>query len=173
MTTVGVQAERDLWWTLETPVGTMVLVGTETALHQVLLPGLAAEARPRLDRALEARPAALAVAEDQLREYFAGERRQFELALDPAGTAFQRAAWFALGEIPYARTSTYAAQATRVGRPSAVRAVGAANGRNPLPIVLPCHRVIGSNGRLVGYAGGLELKQWLLDHERRVDGGAQ
>ncbi|HET9092592.1 MAG TPA: methylated-DNA--[protein]-cysteine S-methyltransferase [Acidimicrobiales bacterium] len=173
MTTVGVRAERDTWWALETPVGTMVLVGNEAALHQVLLPGAAAEARPRLDRALESRPPVLAEAEDQLRQYFAGERRAFDLPLDPAGTAFQRAAWFALEEIPFATTSTYAAQAARLGRPSAVRAVGAANSRNPLPIVLACHRVIGSNGRLVGYAGGLGLKQWLLDHERRVDGEVQ
>jgi methylated-DNA-[protein]-cysteine S-methyltransferase len=98
----------------------------------------------------------------QLDEYFSGSRRHFELDLDFRGTPFQVAVWQALGEIPYGETWTYRAVAQAVGRPKAVRAVGAANGQNPIPIVVPCHRVIGSNGTLTGYRGGLGLKQRLL-----------
>ena len=101
----------------------------------------------------------------QLREYFAGERRQFDLPLEPAGTAFQLEVWEQLRAIAFGATDSYAAIAARIGRPRAVRAVGAANGANPLAIIVPCHRVIGSNGRLTGYAGGLERKAWLLRHE--------
>lgn len=101
----------------------------------------------------------------QLAEYFAGTRLHFDLPLAPRGTEFQRAVWAALVTIPYGATEGYAALAERIGRPRAQRAVGAANGRNPLPIVVPCHRVIGSSGQLTGYAGGLARKRWLLDHE--------
>jgi methylated-DNA-[protein]-cysteine S-methyltransferase len=100
-----------------------------------------------------------------LRAYFEGELRTFELRLRTTGTPFQRLAWEALLEIPYAKTISYAEQARRMGRPGASRAVGSANGRNPIAIVVPCHRVIGSNGTLTGYGGGLELKEWLLQHE--------
>jgi methylated-DNA-[protein]-cysteine S-methyltransferase len=103
----------------------------------------------------------------QLEEYFAGERTLFDVPLAPRGTAFQRAAWDALRAIPYGRTSSYVAQARAIGRPSAARAVGAANGRNPIAIVLPCHRVVGASGSLTGYGGGLDRKRWLLEHERR------
>lgn len=98
----------------------------------------------------------------QLREYFAGTRRAFDLPLAPRGTPFQREVWHALATIPYGETISYAQLAARVGRPTAMRAVGAANGRNPLPIVLPCHRVIGANGALTGFGGGLPTKQYLL-----------
>ena len=101
----------------------------------------------------------------QIEEYFAGERRQFELALDLVGTPFQRTAWLALAEIPFGETVSYAHQASRIGRPTATRAVGAANGRNPVSIVLPCHRVVGVNGALTGFGGGLGAKRFLLDHE--------
>jgi methylated-DNA-[protein]-cysteine S-methyltransferase len=107
----------------------------------------------------------LAAAARQLEEYFAGERTAFELPLDLEGTRFQRAAWLALAEIPYGETVSYGEQARRLGRPHAVRAVGAANGRNPVPIVLPCHRVVGSDGSLTGFGGGLDVKRALLDHE--------
>ncbi len=101
-----------------------------------------------------------------LRRYFAGECAALdELAVDPGGTAFQRSVWLALRRIPAGRTWSYSELAQAVGRPQAVRAVGAANGSNPLPLVLPCHRVIGADGRLVGYGGGLETKAWLLRHE--------
>ena len=98
----------------------------------------------------------------QLDDYFAGKRRAFDLPLAPRGTDFQRGVWQTLATIPYGETISYAQLATRVGKPSAVRAVGAANGRNPLPIVLPCHRVIGSDGSLTGFGGGLPTKRFLL-----------
>lgn len=101
----------------------------------------------------------------QLDEYFAGRRRSFDLPLSPRGTPFQREVWTALASIPYGHTLSYAQLATRVGRPAAMRAVGAANGRNPLPIVLPCHRVIGADGSLTGFGGGLPAKQYLLKLE--------
>lgn len=101
----------------------------------------------------------------QLGEYFAGRRRQFDLGLDLDGTPFQRAVWDILLEIPYGKTATYGEIASRLGRPGAARAVGSANHQNPVPIVIPCHRVIGQNGTLTGYAGGLELKARLLSHE--------
>ena len=104
----------------------------------------------------------LDAAETQLREYFDGARRAFELPLAPRGTGFQRQVWQALAAIPYGSTVSYAELAQRIGSPDAVRAVGAANGRNPLPIVLPCHRVIGADGALVGFGGGLPTKAFLL-----------
>lgn len=104
----------------------------------------------------------------QLDEYFAGRRQRFELPLAPRGTDFQRAVWAALSEIPFGETRSYAEIAARIGRPSATRAVGAANGRNPVAIVVPCHRVIGKDGTLTGYAGGIEVKEKLLRFERGV-----
>ncbi len=103
----------------------------------------------------------------QLAEYFAGDRRTFDLPLAPEGTGFQQLVWRALTTIPFGETRTYGQQAQLIKRPSASRAVGAANGKNPIGIIVPCHRVIGSNGTLTGYAGGLAMKQWLLEHERR------
>ncbi len=108
----------------------------------------------------------LARARAQLAEYFAGERTEFELPLSASGTEFQEAVWRALQGIPYGETVSYGAIAARIGRPSAVRAVGAANGANPIAIVIPCHRVIGADGSLTGYGGGERRKKWLLDHER-------
>jgi len=106
-------------------------------------------------------------AAQQLDAYWAGELFDFDLALTPAGTPFQKKVWAALRAIPYGRTATYGEIARSIGSPSACRAVGAANGRNPIAIVVPCHRVIGANGTLTGYAGGLEMKEQLLEHERR------
>ena len=107
----------------------------------------------------------------QLREYFAGARARFELPLDPAGTPFQRRVWSAIGDVPFGETITYAELARRCGRPSAVRAAGAATGRNPITVIVPCHRIIGSGGALTGYAGGLERKRALLALEAgtRID----
>jgi len=102
----------------------------------------------------------------QLEEYFAGSRHDFELPLDLQGTEFQIAAWNALAEIPYGRTASYGQQAASIGRPKAVRAIGGANGRNPVAIVLPCHRIVGADGSLTGFGGGIEVKKWLLDHEQ-------
>jgi methylated-DNA-[protein]-cysteine S-methyltransferase len=107
-------------------------------------------------------------AERQLTEYFAGTRRDFDLDLDLAGTAFQRSAWDVLRTIPYGSTMSYGEQAAALGDPAKARAVGAANGRNPVSIVVPCHRVVAAGGALTGFAGGLDTKAWLLDHERRV-----
>jgi methylated-DNA-[protein]-cysteine S-methyltransferase len=102
----------------------------------------------------------------QLAEYFAGKRRVFDLPLGPRGSDFQVGVWRALMRIPYGETCSYGDIARSIGRPDASRAVGAANGRNPIPIIVPCHRVIGANGSLTGYGGGLPVKRWLLDHER-------
>ncbi len=112
---------------------------------------------PLLDRAVE-----------QLREYFDGQRTGFDLPLEPDGTEFQKQAWDALVQIPFGETISYGAQATMLGDKNKSRAVGAANGKNPIPIVVPCHRVVGSNGHLTGFAGGLNVKAWLLDHEFRI-----
>lgn len=103
----------------------------------------------------------------QLLEYFAGQRKAFELELAPRGTPFQLAVWNELLNVGYGETITYAELARRIGKPSAVRAVGAANGANPIPVIVPCHRVIGSNGSLTGYGGGIDRKQWLLALEGR------
>ena len=102
----------------------------------------------------------------ELDEYFASERTEFEVPLDPVGTPFQLAAWMALRSIPYGQTVSYGDQARRLGDVRKSRAVGAANGKNPISIIVPCHRVIGSDGSLVGFGGGLSTKAWLLDHER-------
>lgn len=104
----------------------------------------------------------------ELGEYFAGERREFGVPLDPVGTPFQQEAWVVLRSIPYGSTMTYGEQARALGDPNLARAVGAANGRNPIGIIVPCHRVVGRDGSLTGFAGGVEAKAWLLDHERRI-----
>lgn len=140
------------------PVGPLTLVASEKGLLAVLWGsgGWSQHAdNPLLDAAAT-----------QLEEYFAGTRQGFDLSLDLRGTSFQVRAWSALAEIPYGTTVSYGEQARRLGVPRAMRAIGAANGRNPLPIVLPCHRVIGADGSLTGYGGGLDVKQWLLTHER-------
>ncbi|PSW10898.1 cysteine methyltransferase [Photobacterium rosenbergii] len=103
----------------------------------------------------------------QLNEYFNGQREQFDIALDMAGTTFQKTVWQALNGIEYGETCSYGDIANHIGNPKAVRAVGAANGKNPVPIIVPCHRVIGSSGKLTGYAGGLDIKVWLLEHEKQ------
>jgi methylated-DNA-[protein]-cysteine S-methyltransferase len=112
----------------------------------------------------------LAQARAQIRDYFDGELRNFTLPLAPQGTPFQQEVWSALRDIPFGETTSYGALAAQLGRPGSARAVGAANRQNPIAIVVPCHRVIGTNGTLTGYAGGLERKSLLLDHEARVSG---
>jgi methylated-DNA-[protein]-cysteine S-methyltransferase len=111
-----------------------------------------------------------AEASAQLREYFGGERTEFELRLALAGTPFQQRVWAALQDIPYGRTISYGQLADRIGQPSASRAVGLANGKNPVSIIVPCHRVVGADGGLTGYGGGIERKRFLLAHEQRVSG---
>ncbi|HXQ61866.1 MAG TPA: methylated-DNA--[protein]-cysteine S-methyltransferase [Acidimicrobiales bacterium] len=156
----------DEWTVTATPVGEMMVIGDDDAVHFVHLPGsfLASTCDP--DRA--GAPAAVRAAAEQIDAYFTGALTTFSLPLDPAGTEFQRRVWSALADIPYGATESYGALAARIGNPKACRAVGLANGRNPIPLVLPCHRVIGADGSLTGYGGGLELKKRLLDHERAV-----
>lgn len=118
-------------------------------------------------------PAVLEKACDQLNEYFAGERQKFELPLSPDGTDFQKQVWDALLTVPFGRTSTYKKQSQSIGNPKAIRAVGTANGKNPISVVIPCHRIVGSDGSLTGYAGGLSRKDWLLKHEQKQTEGFQ
>jgi methylated-DNA-[protein]-cysteine S-methyltransferase len=150
---------------LDSPIGRLLLVGDANGLARIEFDDARQGRclRPEWQRGGAALDAALA----QLAEYFDGRRLAFELALAPRGTAFQREVWQQLLQIPYGDTWSYGRIARRLERPEASRAVGAANGANPLPIVVPCHRVIGSNGALTGFGGGLPTKQWLLQHERR------
>ena len=157
----------------ESPVGTLSLVASDRGLRAILWPLDATEEqqeRVRLGAQIRRSAPALDEAERQLDEYFAGSRMKFDLALDLQGTDFQRTVWLSLADVGFGKTRTYGEQAERLGRPTAVRAVAAANGRNPLSIVLPCHRIVGATGTLTGYAGGLDNKAFLLDHERRVLG---
>jgi methylated-DNA-[protein]-cysteine S-methyltransferase len=154
--------------TIDTPIGPLTLIAGDDGLRGIRF----GTERARLpdDDPVEPDHPVLVETARQLDEYFAGERQEFDLPLRPAGTAFQLAAWRALTTIPYGRTVSYGEQARRLGHAGRARAVGAANGSNPLPIVVPCHRVIGADGSLTGFGGGLESKAWLLDHERRVAG---
>lgn len=157
--------KRYLYTTMESPVGRLTLVASDEGLAAILWERESPRRVPlRLDGEDPEHPVLMETAR-QLREYFAGERRTFHLALDPAGTPFQRSVWDALRTIPFGETRSYQQIAAQIGRPTAVRAVGAANGRNPLSIVAPCHRVVGSNGALTGFAGGLDTKARLLTLE--------
>lgn len=146
--------------TAASPVGTLYLYAAADQLVGLYLHDRAAPP------ATEQRSPVLVRAAAQLAEYFAGRRTAFDLALAPGGTSFQARVWRALARIPYGETRSYGALARSIGRPAASRAVGAANGRNPISIIIPCHRLIGSSGELTGYGGGLAAKRWLLDHER-------
>lgn len=151
---------------LETPIGTLLIAGDEEAVRRIDFPKHGKASRPQCGWTESSRgPVGEAV--KQLREYFAGGRAEFDLPLAPEGTAFQRTVWRRLQDIPYGETISYGELARRVGNPKASRAVGAANGRNPLPIVIPCHRVIGANGKLTGFGGGLPTKEALLALERQ------
>jgi methylated-DNA-[protein]-cysteine S-methyltransferase len=157
--------------TVRTPVGALKLVASDRGLAAILWENDNPK-RLRMGALVEDTDhPALKLAESQLTEYFAGKRKSFEIALDPAGTDFQKRVWRALLEIPYGETRSYAQIANAVGNPKAVRAVGAANGKNPISIVAPCHRVIGTDGTLTGFAGGLETKRFLLSHEASVANG--
>jgi methylated-DNA-[protein]-cysteine S-methyltransferase len=149
---------------VDTTVGAITIVGGAGGIQGLYY----AEHRPAPDRARFGvrDDASLADAAGQLHEYLAGERRAFDLPLDPVGTPFQLRVWQALREIPYGETRTYGWIASSIGQPTAVRAVGLANGRNPISIVVPCHRVVGASGALTGYAGGVACKRALLDLER-------
>jgi methylated-DNA-[protein]-cysteine S-methyltransferase len=149
----------EIYSQLRSPIGTLLLTGDGHALT-----GLYMERQPSGARD----DAALAHARDQLEAYFAGELTSFDLPLAAGGTEFQQRVWAALRQIPYGETTSYAAVAASIGRPDACRAVGLANGRNPISIVVPCHRVIGSSGALTGYGGGIERKRLLLELETRA-----
>jgi methylated-DNA-[protein]-cysteine S-methyltransferase len=150
---------------MESPVGPLLLVADDSGLRRIdFVNGRTrVEADPRWHDDAEQ----LSETIRQLRAYFAGELESFDLALAPEGTTFQLAVWKRLCEIPYGETVSYGELARRLGNPNASRAVGLANGSNPIPIVIPCHRVIGSNGKLTGYGGGLPIKEKLLALERR------
>jgi methylated-DNA-[protein]-cysteine S-methyltransferase len=154
------------WTVVETPLGPLTLVGDHDGLHAVYFRG---RSGPLDEAARDAGPFADAVT--QLEEYFAGERLAFDLPLVLAGTPFQRRVWDVLQTIEYGATRSYGDVAAEIGRLDRIRAVGAAVGRTPVPIIVPCHRVIGADGSLTGYGGGLQRKQALLDLESRVHGG--
>jgi len=153
-----------LFRSIDSPVGPLLLAGSDQALTAVEF----SDNRHPVRRDGEWRSgdnAILRKTELQLGEYFAGHRRMFDLPLAPSGTPFQCEVWATLATIPYGTTCSYAQIAQRLGKPAAMRAVGAANGRNPIPIILPCHRVIGANGALTGFGGGLPTKAYLLRME--------
>ncbi len=153
-----------MWKTeLPSPVGTLRVFTSDAGLRAILWQSNDS-VRYRVETGYDDAPdhPTFARLRSQLDQYFAGARQRFDLPLDPQGTEFQRAAWRALLEIPYGTTRTYAQQAAKIGRPRAVRAIGAANGRNPISSVVPCHRVIGADGSLTGFGGGLETKRFLL-----------
>lgn len=160
-----------IWYDdMPSPVGMLRLVAGEAGLREIGFERGRHRASPQLSWQRGA-IAPLALARQQLEEYFAGMRRQFDLPLQPLGTPFQREVWRELTRIPYGATISYGELARRIGQPQAVRAVGAANGRNPLPIVVPCHRVIGADGSLTGFGGGLPAKRHLLSLEDRIAHG--
>lgn len=159
------------WARIESPVGMLVLGANERAITVLSwedAPVVHGEGRSGVGEVSASGHPVLARAALELEEYFSGRRRTFDVPVEAAGTEFQQQAWQVLRSIDFGCTISYAEQARRMGRPSAVRAVGGANGRNPVGIIVPCHRVIGADGSLTGFGGGLGVKQWLLEHERGV-----
>ncbi|MDO4811449.1 MAG: methylated-DNA--[protein]-cysteine S-methyltransferase [Eubacteriales bacterium] len=144
-------------FTMETPIGLLTVTEADGAITAIQFGG---------DGVSEPPTELLCRAKQQLTEYFSAKRRTFDLPLDPHGTPFQKAAWSALCQIPYGQTRTYGQQAAAIGKPKACRAIGMANHCNPVPILIPCHRVIGADGKLTGYAGGLDTKRYLLTLEQ-------
>jgi methylated-DNA-[protein]-cysteine S-methyltransferase len=159
--------QKDLLQTqLETPIGRLTLVASPTGLRRVFFANLTDADKHFLDEVRsDENDEVLVQSVRQLSEYFSGQRRSFDIPLDLVGTDFQIQTWHALALIDYGATASYGEQARSIGRPRAVRAVGGANRCNPVPVVLPCHRVIGADGKLTGFAGGLDTKRWLLAHE--------
>jgi methylated-DNA-[protein]-cysteine S-methyltransferase len=148
------------------PLGNLLLTSNGVALTGLYLDGH--RGHPSAGAGSSSDLAVFADAHEQLERYFAGELRSFDLDLEPSGTPFQHRVWEALSDIPFGATVSYADIARQIGQPTASRAVGAANGRNPISIVIPCHRVIGTNGTMTGYGGGVSRKVWLLEHETGV-----
>lgn len=163
---------------VETPLGRMAIACSATGLVALSLPGepcFSRNHRPTPLTASIAMPHDLAArlidrVAAELETYFSGRLHRFTLPLAPLGTPFQRSVWQAVVSVPYGETRSYGAIAAVLGRPAAARAVGHANGANPLPIVVPCHRLVGADGALTDYGGGLEMKRWLIEHERRHAG---
>jgi len=155
---------------VESPVGELLLLSDGEALTGLYMD--AQKYRPALPDDVRIADAPFACVREQLSAYFGGELRTFDVPLAPAGTQFQKSVWKALLDIPFGATESYSALAARIGRANASRAVGLANGRNPIGIIVPCHRVIGADGSLTGYGGGIERKRWLLEHERRLAASA-
>lgn len=156
---------------IKSPIGELLVTGNGEALTRLHMRTQKYGTRPQPDWQRDDR--LFKAAREQLAAYFAGALQDFDLPLAPAGTDFQQTVWQALRDIPYGCTESYGTLARRIGAPKAPRAVGLANGHNPLGIIVPCHRVIGANGKLTGYAGGVERKRWLLAHEARFAGPKQ
>lgn len=156
------------WDRIETPFGLFAAWVDEAG--RLLRFRFRSDDAERVDREAEQNPVALENVRRQVAEYSAGERQTFEFDLQPDGTEFDRQVWKALSDIPFGRTVSYGAIAKTIGQPGAARAVGAANNANPIALIVPCHRVIGSDGSLIGFGGGLPLKRKLLEHEARVCG---
>jgi methylated-DNA-[protein]-cysteine S-methyltransferase len=150
---------------IDSPLGELLVARDEEGITALLLPHAKKPARPGSDWVRD--DAAFPDVRTQLAEYFAGQRTSFDLPLHLIGSAFQKRVWTGLLRIPCGETTSYGALAGRIGAPGAARAVGLANGQNPIAIIVPCHRVIGADGSLTGYGGGLPTKQWLLTHEQR------
>ena len=157
--------------TLDSPVGELLLVADADGIRGIYAAAHRKRSEPEPRPEWRRDDAALGETRSQLKAYFAGERQEFTLALNPQGTPFQKRVWKLLESIPYGTTTTYGQLARRLGTPTASRAVGAANGRNPISFVVPCHRVIGQDGSLTGYGGGLEMKRTLLELEQRTKNG--
>lgn len=143
---------------MASPVGNLEIIGTETALEEIRFLGENGKVTDHI-------PQNLQEVVRQLNEYFSGNRKIFDVDLKPSGTDFQKRVWNELQHIPYGETISYAEMAKRLGNPKVIRAAASANGKNPIPIIIPCHRVIGSDGSLTGFSGGLERKKWLFEHE--------
>lgn len=151
------------------PFGELTVVASDAGVRYVMFPD-DAHPKPLANFEIICDPShkLIATTLKQLQEYFDGVRKSFDIPLDLHGTDFQLTAWKTLGQIPFGQTITYGQQAIAIGRPKAVRAIGGANGRNPVVILLPCHRVIGADGSLTGFGGGIDVKKWLLAHEQKV-----
>lgn len=149
---------------LDTPIGELLLAGDQHALHEIGFPS--GPKRRRAELSWELRSSIFTEAKTQLSEYFSGSLKSFSLVLQPTGTVFQLRVLDELQKIPYGSTTSYKEIAARLGNPQAMRAVGTANGRNPIPVIIPCHRVIGSNGQLTGFGGGIPTKRALLELEQ-------
>ncbi len=157
-------AAQSFYTRMESPIGELLLLGDEKALSGLYMQD--GRKPTTIDPSWEESPAPFAEVRTQLEEYFAGRRTTFDIPLAARGAPFEREVWHALEEIPYGETVSYGEIARRVGQPTAARAVGTANGRNPIAVIVPCHRVIGADGSLTGYGGGLERKRLLLELER-------